>query len=78
MENKMKTGENLTNNNYTTFLRVFSTCFIACKRQLFETRGILLADDRLRLIWRDVDILLPELCLGGRRVDGLGKLLALL
>lgn len=73
---EIMTGDKGTNNDDAAFFGVRSPCVVACEGQLLDARGVLIAHDLPRLIRGDVDILLPELCLGGWRVYGLRKPLA--
>lgn len=70
--------ETSTYNNDTALLGIGSPGIVTGEGQLLETVGILVTDDASSLVWRDVDVLVSEFCLGGGCVDGLGEALATL
>ncbi len=72
----MATGK-MTNDEYTAFLCVRITCLVASEGQLLNARRILIAYYRPCFVWGNIDILLPELRLGRRCVDGFREALAL-
>lgn len=67
-----------TYNDDTALLGIRSPGVVASESQLFETTGILVADDASSLVGRDVDVLVSELCLGRGRVDGFREALTAL
>ena len=67
----------VTCNDDSALLGVRSSGLVAGEGQLLDARGVLVSDDFPSLVGRDVDVLVAELSLGGRGVNGLGEALAL-